>query len=636
MLTLFRRFLDTWAAKLFFFVLVGAFGLWGVADVVRNLGTDGAMVVVGSRKIQLDEVQDAYRRQLAQVARMFGADSQPTPDIKKAVAAQALERLITTAALQNKAADMGLAVPDDAVRQAVFDIPAFKGPNGSFDRATFEQVLRNNSLTENRFLDMVRTDLGQKQILEAIRAGVTVPDVLSDAVFDFQREQRAASAVDLPFTSAPQPAPPTDAQLQRYYENNTDRYTTVEFRRIKAVVLAPETLASDVSISDADIAAAYESRKAEFNTPEKRSVEVLLAPDQATAQKLADAWSDGASWAAIQQQGTAAGASAVELNDALQTEFPAPELGAAVFAASLNTVPAPVHSALGWHVLKVTAITPGITKTLAEVTPELRAKLAADKAADLIYARANKVEDALAAGTTLDDLPGDLGLAAITGTLDANGNTTEGKPAPIPGPASLRPALIQAAFQAKKGDAPHLTQAPNAPDGSESFYAVTVEDIIPPAPKPFEAVIDRVRADWTHDAVRHTEETVAAQLLAAVNGGKTLADAAAAAGLRVQPLPPTGRDTASLGMPTQLLTPLFGMKPGEATMVELPDGFMVAVLDRIIPADPASDPAGFAQMKEALTRAIADDTEQVYASAVRNQANPKVNRSQLDSIVQAE
>jgi len=239
MLTLFRRFLETWVAKLFFIVLVGAFGLWGVADVIRNLGSEGSLAVVGSRKIELPEVQEAYRRELTQVTRMLGADQQPTQEMKRSVASQALERLITTIALENKVREMGLSVPDEAVRQAVFALGAFRGPGGSFDRQTFEQVLRSNGLNEPRFLDMMRSDLGQKQILEAIRADVTVPDAMSSAVFAFEREQRVASAVGLALAAAPQPPAPTDAQLQRFYANNTDRYTTAEFRRIKAIVLAP-------------------------------------------------------------------------------------------------------------------------------------------------------------------------------------------------------------------------------------------------------------------------------------------------------------------------------------------------------------------------------------------------------------
>ena len=39
-----------------------------------------------------------------------------------------------------------------------------------------------------------------------------------------------------------------------------------------------------------------------------------------------------------------------------------------------------------------------------------------------------------------------IGLAAVTGTLDAGGNTPSGEPAPIPGSPALRDAVIKAAF----------------------------------------------------------------------------------------------------------------------------------------------------------------------------------------------
>jgi peptidyl-prolyl cis-trans isomerase D len=636
MLASFRRFASTWVAKAFFAVLVASFGLWGVADVIRNLDADKALAVVGPTRIELPEAQEAYRRQLAQVSKMFGADTQPTPEIRKAVAAQAVERLIATAALNNKVAELGLIVPDDVLREGVFAMPAFQGSDGKFNRAAFVQLLRNNNLSEQRFLEMMRSDLGERQLLEALRAGSAAPDVLTRAVYQFQREQRVASVVELPFAAAHLDAMPSGQQLTRYYENNQSRYSTPEYRRIRAVVLSPQTLSGDAQVSDADITAAYEARKAEFNTAEKRSVQVLLAQDETAAKRLAAAWQQGADWASIQKQADAAGASGVELDDATEAEFPAPELGHAVFAASPGTVPTPVHSALGWHVLKVTKVSPGTSRSLADVTPELRARLTAEKAGDLLYERANKVEDALAAGTTLENLPGDLGLAAVEGTLDAQGNTSDGKPAPIPGPAELRPALIQAAFQAKKGDTANLVQAPNAKDGSQSFYAFEIEDIRPPEVKQFDQVADAVRADWTREAMRHAQEEVAARLLTAVKGGQALPASASARGLMAHALPPTTRDSAANGVAPELINPLFTLKQGEPTMVETPARFIVAVLDRVIDPDPASDPAGAGKIREALGKSIADDTEAVFMLTLRNQANPQVNRAQLESLSQAE
>lgn len=637
MLTLFRRFLDTWLAKLFFLVLVASFGVWGVKDVITNLGGKSSLAVVGSRKIELPEAQEAYRQQLAQVTRMFGTQVEPTPEIKRSVAAQALERLITTAALQNAASNMGVAVPDEALRLAIYDIPSFRGPTGVFDRSVFETVLRNNGLTERRFLDLLRSDLAQKQMLEAVRVGAISPDVMTREVFAFQKEQRVASAVSLLFAAAKPPEAPSRLQLERYYDNNKSRYESPEFRRIRAVVLAAETLAKDIEIPEADIAAAFASRKAEFHQPEKRTVDVLLASSEEAANKLAETWRLGLDWAAIKVLASKSGVSGVELADAAEQEFPAPELGAAVFNAAPDTVAPPVHSALGWHVFKVTGIQAEIDRTLAEVTPELRDRLATEKATDLVYERANKVEELLGAGTSLDDLPGDLGLAAVAGSMDAKGNTLEGKPAPIPGPADLRAALIQAAFQAKKGDAPHLTQTPQVAgqaSAPQSYFAVQVEDITPPAAPPLDEVISKVTEDWTRDAVRHVQEAAAAAILQSVKSGTTLQAAATAAGLESHELPPVGRSGGVDGVPSALINPLFSLKRGEPTMVETPEGFMVAVLDKIITPDKAADPIGYDQTRTALAKAFGDDAETVFATAMRERAKPQVNRAQLDQLSQ--
>ena len=90
----------------------------------------------------------------------------------------------------------------------------------------------------------------------------------------------------------------------------------------------------------------------------------------------------------------------------------APELADAAFKAPQGDVQV-AESALGWHVFRVTAIEAGQARTLANVRDELKAHIQADKAADLVFERSAKIEDMLAGGTPLEDLPGGMGLAAV-------------------------------------------------------------------------------------------------------------------------------------------------------------------------------------------------------------------------------
>ena len=289
-----------------------------------------------------------------------------------------MQQLITQAALNQELQRLRIVTPDPVVRQTVFTMPAFRGPNGQFDRQTFETLLRNNGLTEPRFLDMMRGELAQRQLLGAVSAGAATPDVLLRPLYQSQFEKRSADMVEFPLAAAPEPAAPTEAELQRWYDNHPDQYSAPEYRRIKAIVLSPQTLAKDIPVTDADLQAAYEQRKARVREAgTKRSAEVISVADEAKATALAERWRDGADWAAMQKAAQDAGGSAIALDDATEREFPDADLARTVFAATPDTVTGPAKGALGWRIVRVTKVTPGSEQTFDDVKDALRGEVLA-------------------------------------------------------------------------------------------------------------------------------------------------------------------------------------------------------------------------------------------------------------------
>jgi peptidyl-prolyl cis-trans isomerase D len=632
MIASFRRYLDTWVVRGFFIVMVLAFVSWGVGDVIRTVGASTWAAKVDGQTIEGPQLQATYQRDLTQLTRNLPPGQEPTPEMRSRVASEALQQLITQTALQQELQRLRVITPDQAVRQSVLAMPAFHGANGQFDRQTFDAVLRNNGLTEPRFLDMMRIDLSQRQLLGAVGAGAATPEALLRPLFQGQFEKRSADMVEFPFGAAPEPPAPTEADLRRWYDNHPDLYATPEFRRIKALVLSPETLAKDIPITDADVQAAYDQHKALFIKPEKRSAEVISAPDETTAAALAAAWRGGADWAAMQKAAQDAGGSAVALDDATEPEFPDADLARSVFAATPDAVSDPTKGALGWHVVRVTKVTPGSAQSFDDAKAEIRTQMLSAKAAELMYDRANKVDSVLGSGAGIDEIPGDLGLVGVAGTLNAAGNTKDGTPAPLPGPSELRSALIKAAFETQKGDPLRLIEVQTPAAGGSAYYAISVEDVTPPAEKPFDEVKEQVVADWTRDERRHAQEQAAAKLLAAVKGGQSLADAATVAGVTVRRTPLVTRDSGAEGMPPQLGQTLFSLKPGEPTMGASGDEYIVAVPAEIVEADPKADPAGYAQVREAVARSSAGDLATVFADALRERAQPQINQPVVDTV----
>lgn len=626
MLSLFRSSLDSWIVRGLFFLLAASFMVWGIGDVLRDHPSATTVAKVGSAEISVTDLQAAYQRRMQQLAPQLG--DQPSGPERQAVARSVLQQLVTLAAVVEESHRLGLAVPDSALRQAVVAIPSFQGPNNQYDPATMRSVLADNNLTEARFVQLLREDMLRGQLMDSLTAGVRPAPVMVDDIFASEGEQRTARVVRFPLAAVPTPKPPDAQAIARWYADHPFMYKTPEYRRIQAVVLSADTIAHSIDISDTTARAWYEAHRADFATPETRSVDVITLTKPADAAALAAQWRAGASWSVMEAAANKAGESPVQLTKVTRPSLPDPALGKAVFSAAQGVVVGPVTTGFGPALLRVSAITPATTKSYAEVAASVKLRVAQEQAPTTMDKRVNHIEDLLAGGTTLNELPANLGLAAVEGTLDAQGMTQDGKPAPIPGTPAQRAAVIKAAFAARTNTPPQLLDAPG-----DAYFAVVVTHITPSGTRPLDQVRAKVIADITKNEMRHVQNVAAAHLLEAAAQGQTLEQSTKAAGLTLTTLPALGRNAAPpAGMPEDFVRHLFAAKPGKPFMLTTPDGFAVAEVGRVITPTPGSDPAKLAGLTAALRQGMQLDTATAVETALAAQAKPVVNGQLLDQI----
>jgi peptidyl-prolyl cis-trans isomerase D len=636
MLTALRRLASTWVAKALFVLLVLSFGIWGIGDTVRNLGRDTALARVNGQPIEMEEAQAALRRELQRLSRTVGSRFENDPRIRRAVAEQAVDQLVLDRVLRAETERLGVAVPDSALREFVVSLPAFRGLGGTFSRPAFEAFLRENGLAEGEFLALVRSDLARQQVSAAVRAGAAAPSVLARRLLQWRDQQRAAAVVSLTASAAPEPPPPTEAALRRFHENNPQLFSSPEYREAAVAVLTAEIMGREVEVSDADISAAFEQRRGSFETPERRTVEQALVADEAAARRVFEELKADPemAFADLAARAEAAGGQATQLGAVDRAGLPVPELAEAAYSTAPGGVSAPVRSPFGWHVLRVTGVEPGQSRPLEAVRDELRAALAQERAADLAFERANQVEDALAGGASLEEAAKRFGLGYAVVRTDASGNDPDGKRVELPVIEDAREPLLRALFEAEPGAAPRLKET------EAGFVAVELREAAPPALRPFEAVEAEVREAFLADARRRAQEERAAALLAAVRGGKSLADAAREAGLGSREVgaitrAQRGEDAPGGGaVPPELLAPLFELKPGEATMVPTRDGFAVAQLLEVTEPDPDANPDALARLRDEAGRAVGADLEAQYVAALRARADVRINPRLMDSLSQ--
>lgn len=625
MLVWVRKLLENWIARAFFALLILVFVFWGISNVVTLIGSNNAIAHVDGAPIDASAVQTVYQRELNQ-AEQSGHGSLDAA-AKRTLADQALSQVLRQRLLQDEEQRLGVTAPDAAIRQAIDSIPAFQN-DGKFDQATFNQVLAQNGLTPDRFVDEVKHQIADRQLVVAVVAGAGPSDALTDHVFDFVSQARTAKLVDVAFADQPKPAPPSDAELQRYWRNHPQDFTAPEYRTIKLVILSPQLMAPNEPVSQQEIDAQYARIAAEEPTAPLRSVQVISADSLAASSRIEAAWKGGASWSDMQAMAKQFGANPIVLDKTKRSGIPSPDLAAAVFAAKPGEVVGPVAGASGMFVFKVTGVAQS-GPDAAVVKAKLKQQLQLQKAQQEVAQDVDKLQDALAGQTPLDKLPGDIGLAALQGTLDAQGKTPDGTPAPIPGGDALRQAVVQAAFAAHAGDPAHLI---NGPDGS--YFALTVDKVTPPAPEPFDANKDAVLAAWSQQEITREAEAKAADLMHAVNQGQSIEAAAKAAGDSVSTPPPFTRDAPATAVPAQMVPILFTMKQGQATMLQTKDGFAVAELAHITQPSQGQAQDQYAEVAQSLAKSLQTDIGESFLAGLQRRGKVTVDQKLLAQIAQ--
>jgi peptidyl-prolyl cis-trans isomerase D len=179
-----------------------------------------------------------------------------------------------------------------------------------------------------------------------------------------------------------------------------------------------------------------------------------------------------------------------------------------------------------------------------------------------------------------------------------------------------------------------LTEVQTPSTGGSGYFALTVQDITPSGQKPFEQVRDQVNQDWQSDQRHHSAELAASAMQKAVKDGKPFSDAARDAGVTPHLSPLVTRSQPDPAVPPEVHRVLFGLKKGEPATVETIDGFLVAAPVEIIAPDPAADPAAYEKLRAAVAQTLSSDLAASFTEALRLRANPRINQTVVDQIVQ--
>ncbi len=549
---------------------LAGFGIDSFGGSVRTVGK------VGDREIRVNDYFRALQNEIRVTGEIMGTPLTFQEAQRMGLDRQVLGQLVTRAAIENEALQVGVSAGDDRVREELLAVPAFRNTDGSFNREAYRFTLQQQGLSEREFEEQLRFDLAREILQAAVIAAAPAPPALVDTLFDWTHERRAFTVVRLDRRALPSPLPTvTDEELRALYDANPEDYTLPEARRITYAWLTPAMLIDTVEVDEQSLREAYDARADEFIQPERRLVDRLVFPDMTAAQAARDRLdADEVDFdALVAERGFTI--EDVDLGDITRAQLDA-EVGAAVFGLEAPGVVGPFVTGFGPALFRMNAVLAEQVTSFEEALPFLRDELAQDRAMRVIADQFDLFEDLLAGGATLEQLADETEMRL--GQIDLRPATRDG----IAGYEAFRAA----AARAREGGFPALEALE---DGG--IFALRLDEIVPPQLQPFDAVTDQLIEDWVRT---ETEARLMAE-------GERLAVLLAAGadpddfGLPVEVIADARRESAYPGVPRAVVAAAFDLAPGETRVLADRSGDAAVVnlirLDEVIRPDPDSDEA---------------------------------------------
>ena len=612
-----RKAAKSWVAKLLIGLLAVSFGVWGIADVFKFASVND-LATVGSEEITAEAYGKAFQTRLQELSQQTGRGITPEEARVFGVDEGVLEFLVQGAALDNEAKALKLGVSNTYLAQDLMTNPAFLDSTGKFNAERFKQLLAQNGLSEATYFASERQRMLREALTQTAGSGMPVGAGVLEAQYRFDNEQRDARYFIVTTADSEVPAP-TDDEIKKEYEANPAAYTAPEFRAVAIMKAEPADIAAKMTLTDQDLANGYEKYKAEYFTPEKRTILQITFPTMEAAQSAQAKLAAGTDFLALAKELGFTEAD-ITFTDKTRADFIDPAIADAAFGLAQGAVSQPVKGALSTALLKAVTITPEHQQTLDEVKPQLSDRLKLEQAMEQIQATYDAVEDARAAQTSFEDIAAKAGIPfQLIAATDAQGNDKAGATVVIP----HKEDVLKAAFSSDVGvenDAVSL-------DNGYVWYEV--REVVPAALKPLDQVKDQVRAAVVAAKVKALSEEKAKKLVERARAGAKLEELAAESKATVKMSQGLKRTEQGDSFGRAAVRALFSVPDNGFAYAVEPDGKGARVMQSepvLLPAFDANSPdvKSIAKQLEPQVSSVVLDS---YLAALKDQAGVRINET---------
>ena len=483
-----------------FLLIIPSFVLFGV-ERYQGSGGEEKVARVDGQNITRPE-WDAQHRLETDRIRQQSPNVDPTLLESDVMRYATLERMVRDRVLAAAAAKSNVTISEERLSRIFAQdagLAAFRTPDGKFDRESFQRV---TGRTPEQYEASMRAELATQQMLLGISGTAFTPPALAAATISAFYDRREIQVARFSPESFASKVTVSDADVETYYKDHAAQFQAPEQASIEYLVLDLEAAKKNISVNEADLKTYYEQNTARFGTKEERRASHILitAPASASAadrakakakaeQLLAEVKKAPATFADVARKNSQDPGSAEKGGDldfvtrgAMVKPFED-----ALFALKKGDISDVVETEFGYHIIRLADIKPAVVPPFEQVRATIENEVRAQQATQEFAKAAETFTDAVYQQS--DSLKPAAEKLKLTIQTASNVART-----PAPGATGVlaNRNFLSALFAADSLDRKQNTEAIDV--GSNQLAAGRVTQYTPAHPMPLAEVKDKIRA----------------------------------------------------------------------------------------------------------------------------------------------
>jgi peptidyl-prolyl cis-trans isomerase D len=461
--------------------------------LVPNYDTNGptgnlVLATVGGVDIHADEVQHLVQNAMR--------GKQLPPDMLPIYIPQMVDDMITNRAMAYEASRLGFQVTDDQLRTAIMQMYPTFFPDGRFvGKEQYAAILsQQGGITPDQFESDLRRQILIARLRDVAVEGTIVTPLEIEQAYKKKYEKIKIQYVKIPSDKYKAEVTPTDAELRSYYQANIANYQTPEKKNLVLLIADQAKIEQGINVPDDELRKLYNQNPGQYHVPEQATVRHILFMTQ--GKPPADEAKIKAQAEDVMNQIKSGKAKFEDMVTKYSEDGGSKDKGG-VYAnlqrngqmvkefedAAFTQKPGDlglVKTSYGYHIVQVVSREPAHQQSFDEVKASLASQAKKVRVNDILQRASDQAQTMLTKDPMHPDKVGaDLGMQVVHAD-----DVEAGKPIPEIGP---NPDFDQAVAALKIGQVtPAIALANN------KVVVAELASITPPKPMPFEEVKGKV------------------------------------------------------------------------------------------------------------------------------------------------